>query len=94
MKIYEANYYSFCFVAANMAQLEIPSNRSEFSVDHIKYNREGGCFVSYKKLGISIFTIIICIIAAGFIGAKISSLPDKKVSHMFRKFKRIKLIFK
>lgn len=66
-----------------MAQLELPRNRTEFAVDHIKYNREGGCFISHRKLAITALIALICIVAAGFVGVHIASFSEKKVSYTY-----------
>ncbi|XP_043476026.1 thyrotropin-releasing hormone-degrading ectoenzyme-like isoform X1 [Leptopilina heterotoma] len=62
--------------SSHMAQLEISNNQT---VDNIKYNREGGCFVSNKKFAICFLLFLVCISGAGFVGHRFAFSPKTKV---------------
>ncbi|KAG8041191.1 hypothetical protein G9C98_002179, partial [Cotesia typhae] len=66
----------------NMAQFS--SNRHEFMTSEpgmsgIEYQREGGFFLSHRKLAIVITAIFLLLVAVGFIGAYAGAFPRKKI---------------
>ncbi|XP_043282498.1 aminopeptidase N-like isoform X2 [Venturia canescens] len=68
--------------ASNMAQFG--NSRSEFmtsdlGLNDIEYERKGGFFMSHKKTAFVISAFVVIIIAAGFVGAYIGSIPKEKV---------------
>lgn len=65
-----------------MAQFS--SNRHEFmtsepGMNGIEYQREGGFFLSHRKLAIVITSIFLLLVAVGFVGAYAGAFPRKKV---------------
>ena len=56
------------------------SNRQEFAMNDIGYERTGGCFVSYRKIAFAFVFVLAVIIAAAFIGVHLSMPQDNGVS--------------
>ncbi|KAK0167934.1 hypothetical protein PV327_001785 [Microctonus hyperodae] len=68
--------------SANMSQFS--SNRQEFTtsepgMDGIEYQREGGYFLTHRRIAIVITASFLLLVAAGFIGAYVGALPRKKI---------------
>lgn len=59
------------------------------TTDDIEYKRDNGWFLSYTKIGAIIVVFIIGVVAAGFLGWYINSLPKKKVSDLNRMDRKI-----
>ncbi|XP_034944929.1 aminopeptidase N-like isoform X2 [Chelonus insularis] len=68
--------------SSTMAQFS--SNRQEFMTSEpgtngIEYQREGGFFLSHRKLAIAITVIFLLLVAVGFVGVYSGAVPRKKV---------------
>lgn len=65
-----------------MAQFS--NSRSEFmtsdlGLNDIEYERKGGFFMTNKKTALAVSAVVLIVIAAGFVGAYIGSIPKEKV---------------
>ncbi|XP_058791349.1 thyrotropin-releasing hormone-degrading ectoenzyme-like [Phymastichus coffea] len=54
------------------------SNRHEFHMNDVIYERPGGCFVTYRKIAFGFVFVLAVLIAAGFLAVHFSSLPEEK----------------
>ncbi|XP_057333154.1 thyrotropin-releasing hormone-degrading ectoenzyme-like isoform X2 [Microplitis mediator] len=76
------DYHKIFRKSDNMAQFS--SNRHEFmtsepGMNGIEYQREGGFFLSHRKLAIVITSIFLLLVAVGFVGAYAGAFPRKKI---------------
>lgn len=57
------------------------TSRQEFMTSEpgIEYQREGGFFLSHRKIAIFITVIFLSLVACGFVGAYVGATPRKKV---------------
>ena len=52
---------------------------SDLGLNDIEYERKGGFFMTHKKTALVISAVVLIVIAAGFVGAYIGSIPKEKV---------------